>query len=44
VGALAAFYAGDAGSWLCRRRLKGEIAEDMVFALREAGDSEEFRS
>ncbi len=35
VAALLAFYAGDLGSWICRRRLRQETAEDEVFALQE---------
>jgi hypothetical protein len=28
LGSLLAFYAGDAGSWLCRRRLRQESCEE----------------
>ncbi len=33
-GALLAFYVGDIGSWICRRRLQKETAEDLVTEMR----------
>jgi hypothetical protein len=32
-GLLLAFYAGDLGSWICRRRLRQEVREDEIEVL-----------
>jgi len=42
VGALLAFYAGDFGSWICRRRLRRETAEDEFLSLQSETQGREF--